>query len=159
MAPPWKKAGETYAEGLTLSSVSALGSGKRGIESTQRALAPQQPERRIDRRGDGGPGDRNTERLCNLAKPNLKLGREGVEGIVNRGCRPLLESRKPCAHLREQLERVRRQVLGDRLGIHRHIVGEEEPAVLRHLLQRLGALALREDHAFQQPLIVAVGTN
>ncbi len=47
-------------------------------------------------------------------------------------------------------------MLGSRLRIHLDSVNEEETAVLCHLLQSLGALALREDHALEQALIAAV---
>ena len=54
------------------------------------------------------------------------------------------------AHLGEHRARLRSEVLRGRLGIDLDVLDEEEAAVLRHLLQRLGALALRDDHALEQ---------
>ena len=75
---------------------------------------------------------------------------------MNRRGAPLGHVGEPLADPRHRGQCIGAEMLGGRLRLQLDAVDEEKAAVLRHLLQGLGALALREDHTLEQALIGAL---
>jgi len=100
-------------------------------------------------------GHCDAQRLRNLAEPALKLCREIVERRMNRWRRPTAPCQPAARGLSPPWAGHRRRDAWRPPSDPPRCCRREETAVLCHLLQSLGALALREDHALEQSLIAA----
>src|SRR5215831_15669587 len=154
MAP--RKAGASYAADRVLSSVAGRSSRECCIDSLKRTSATEELQRHIDGRRYGRASDRNPQRLRDLAEPALQTRGDIIESGVYRQCIPLGHLIQSLTHLGECVTAFSAQVFRGRFGIDLDMLGEEEAAVVRHLLQCLGALTLCHDHPLEKSLIGAV---
>src|SRR6516162_1793906 len=138
MAP--RKAAARYAADRVLSSSAGRRSRKCRIDAFKRASAAQELERHVDGRRYGRAGNRDPQGLRDLAETALQARGNVVESSVYRQGIPLRQLIELPAHLDERVAAVTAQVFRSRFGIDLDALDEEEAAIVRHLLQRLGAL-------------------